>query len=619
MYFSGKHNRKNTQEKRLVRCGPAAAVVAAVLIFGMIQTGCEGTVQGQDASSKDASSEETSSILEESSKMPSAFDLRSVDTNGDGEGDRCYVPPVRSQKPLGDCWAFAATAASETSLLGSVLENDPEAYKTLNLSEKHLAYFASTAIDDPDHPQNGEGRYVTQINDAHDIYDEGNLHLAGSVYAMGVGPVLESDDPNYEHRGKKGVIDQKKDAAGDLYDYSYSIDDDWTLDKSSHFCQDYVLTGMYELPCPNLSPSGELDDPEYLYNEEGTAAIKDQLLKKHAVAIGFHSDLPELWESTGESEYLNTVTWAHYTWKRGAEAPPNHAVTIIGWDDNYPAANFLEGHKPPENGAWLVKNSWGSGANEFPDRATGMWGLPIDPGDPSKGGSGYFWLSYYDQSISSPTVYYFDFSLFGADDDTGFDPKTVMRNQHDLMPNNMITHVPSGDEGKMANVFMADTAQTLTSISFMTGAPDTAVTYKIYLLEPGYRSPEDGELAAEGEAVCPYSGFYMESLAKQIPVEEGQTFSIVMTYRMADGTYAYGVATGFGKEAPNVKAGIFLRYSSAVIGKGESYVCRDGSWVDMASEDGLIALLGNPDMLKNFKESDTHLDNFNIKAYGLVR
>ena len=256
MYFSGKHKKQNTQEKRLVRCGPAAAVAAAVLIFGMFQAGYAGTVQGQDASSKDASSEEGSFILEESSIMPSAFDLRSVDTNGDGEGDRCYVPPVRSQKPLGDCWAFAATAAAETSLLGSVLKNDPEAYKTLNLSEKHLAYFASMAIDAPDHPQNGEGRYVTQINDAHDIYDEGNLHLAGSVYAMGVGPVLESDDPNYGHRGKEGVIDQKKDAAGDLYDYSYSIDDDWTLDESSRFCQDYVLTGMYELPCPNLSPSG---------------------------------------------------------------------------------------------------------------------------------------------------------------------------------------------------------------------------------------------------------------------------------------------------------------------------------------------------------------------------
>ena len=330
MNFSGKHNGTNTQEKRLVRRGLAAAVVAAVLIVGMCLAGGEGTVI-----------------------MPSAFDLRSVDTDGDGEGDRCYVPPVRSQKPLGDCWAFAATAAAETSLLGSVLKNDPEAYKTLNLSEKHLAYFASMAIDDPDHPQNGEGRYVTQINDAHDIYDEGTLHLAGSVYSMGVGPVLESEDPNYEHRGKEGVIDQKKDAAGDLYDYSYSINDDWTLDESSRFCQDYVLTGMYELPCPNWSPSGEQDDPEYLYNE--------------------------------------------------------------------------------------------------------------------------------------------------------------------------------------------------------------------------------------------------------------------------DGTYTYGVATGSGKEAPNVREGIFLRYSVAVIGQGESYICKDGSWADMASEDGLIMLLGNPDMLKNIKESDTQLDNFNIRAYGLVR
>lgn len=619
MYFSGKHNGKNTQKKRMVRCGFSAAVVAAVLIFGMCLAGCEGTVQGQDASPKDASSQEGSSNLEESSIMPSAFDLRSVDTDGDGEGDRCYVPPVRSQKPLGDCWAFAASAAAETSLLGSVLENDPEAYKTLNLSEKHLAYFASMAIDDPDHPQNGEGRYVTKINDAHDIYDEGTLHLAGSVYSMGVGPVLESEDPNYEHRGKEGVIDRKKDAAGDLYDYSYSVNDDWTLDESSRFRQDYVLTGMYELPCPNGSPSGELDDPEYLYSEEGTAAIKDQLLKKHAVAIGFHSDSPELWESGGEGEYLNTATWAHYTWQRGIGAPPNHAVTIIGWDDNYSAANFLEGHLPPENGAWLVRNSWGSGANEFPDRATGMWGLPIDPDDPSKGGSGYFWLSYYDQSITLPAVYYFDYSLFGADDDAGFDPKTMIRNQHDLMPNTKISQVLSGNEGKMANVFMADTAQTLTSVSFMTSAPDTAVTYKIYLLEPGYGSPEDGEPAAEGEAVCPYAGFHMASLAKQIPVEEGQAFSVVMTYRMADGTYAYAVALGSGKEAPNVKSGTFFRYSTAVIGKGESYICTDGSWADMASEDGLLTLLGNPDMLKNFKESDTQVDNFNIKAYGLVR
>lgn len=38
-------------------------------------------------------------------------------------------------------------------------------------------------------------------------------------------------------------------------------------------------------------------------------------------------------------------------------------MTLIGWDDDYPAANFRE--TPPGNGAFLCKNSWGafSGTN----------------------------------------------------------------------------------------------------------------------------------------------------------------------------------------------------------------------------------------------------------------
>ena len=51
----------------------------------------------------------------------------------------------------------------------------------------------------------------------------------------------------------------------------------------------------------------------------------------------------------------------------------NHAVVIVGWDDNYDKSNFLQ--KPKNNGAFLVRNSWGTNDH------------------------GYYWVSYEDKSI----------------------------------------------------------------------------------------------------------------------------------------------------------------------------------------------------------------------------
>ena len=139
--------------------------------------------------------------------LPESFDLRNVDTDGDGKGDRCFVTPVRLQNPFGTCWGFAAVAAAEISILGNNLKNDPNAWKTLDLSEKQLAYFTNVPLNDPDNPQNGEGITPEDITDSLQVYNKGgSCFLATSTFAQGIGSSYEREekyDDWFTYRGRR--------------------------------------------------------------------------------------------------------------------------------------------------------------------------------------------------------------------------------------------------------------------------------------------------------------------------------------------------------------------------------------------------------------------------------
>lgn len=64
-----------------------------------------------------------------------------------------------------------------------------------------------------------------------------------------------------------------------------------------------------------------------------------------AVTVGYHS--------ADMSGTYNPETNAWY----GEEGIIDHAVLLVGWDDNYPKENFLEGNRPEQDGAWLIRNS----------------------------------------------------------------------------------------------------------------------------------------------------------------------------------------------------------------------------------------------------------------------
>ena len=91
-------------------------------------------------------------------------------------------------------------------------------------------------------------------------------------------------------------------------------------------------------------------------------AIKEAIMKYGAVGTGI----------SYYADYLNKNTHAYYC----PYGSINHAVTIVGWDDDFSKSNFrgnVEG-----DGAWIVKNSWGS-----------------DWGD-----EGLFYVSYYDGALA---------------------------------------------------------------------------------------------------------------------------------------------------------------------------------------------------------------------------
>ena len=73
----------------------------------------------------------------------------------------------------------------------------------------------------------------------------------------------------------------------------------------------------------------------------------------------------------------NSTAYYAYMNFESTSSIEGHAISIVGWDDNYSYKNFSSSHQPKNNGAWLCKNSWGN-YNSL---------------------DGYFWISYEDKYL----------------------------------------------------------------------------------------------------------------------------------------------------------------------------------------------------------------------------
>lgn len=122
---------------------------------------------------------------------------------------------------------------------------------------------------------------------------------------------------------------------------------------------------------------GNLDTAESKFNvtdivyvKKDRSAVKEAILKYGAVSTTYYDSLI----------YLNNSTSSYYCYNENNIA--NHNVIIVGWNDNYSKENYSEGVRPQNDGAWLIKNSWGNNNSQ----------------------GGYIWVSYEDKFILSQSA-----------------------------------------------------------------------------------------------------------------------------------------------------------------------------------------------------------------------
>jgi C1A family cysteine protease len=261
---------------------------------------------------------------------------------------------------------------------------------------------------------------------------------------------------------------------------------------------------------------------------------------------------PSLYNPLTASYCLDYNYWLNRLYSDNPIYYPNHAVTLVGWDDAYDGTKFAT--PAPGNGAYIAKNSWGTGF----------------------GRSGYFYISYYDFLIGETNA------VFTAE------PLKNLRHEYQWDDLGMVgalgltqvgeEGIPSySDTAYFGNVFTAEDREDVAAVSFYTTSENTAYTASIYT-DPSGNGPVSGAGAqATKSGSFEFAGYHTVKFDTTVPVNRGQNFSVVVQVTSTSG-YPYLVPAEFAW--PGLT-------SRAVASSNESYVSIDGSqWRDTAINTG---------------------------------
>lgn len=347
------------------------------------------------------------------------------------------VPAVGDQGNSGTCWAFSAISAAEISAMSKGVVSG-----SLNLSEVALAWFARNQRT----TNHSDLTYGDGSNNSAPYDAGGNWRIAASAMARWSAGELESNLSTDWHGNYRST----------------------TVSEDLRYVTELKLKNAREIT--------------------GTSNIKQAIMENGALMCS-------MYEVSSYFTYGDFTTSYYYP----GTQPTNHAVTVIGWDDNYSRSSF-GANAPAHNGAWLIRNSWGK-----------YWG-----------DDGYFWISYDDNSFGN----FVAFDMMA--------PSTYDYNyQYDGAPDGTYLSLGSDHDAKSANVFTAAGHEMLQSVSFFSNNRNADYTVNVYL-DPNTSSPESGRLVNTATKSFRESGYLTIQFSSPTELQAGQRFSVVLSAHTTD-------------------------------------------------------------------------------------
>ena len=254
------------------------------------------------------------------------------------------------------------------------------------------------------------------------------------------------------------------------------------------------------------------------------------------------------------------IIYAQYT---DEPLKSNHAVAVVGWDDTFSKENWPEGHRPPADGVWIVKNSWGTD-----------WG-----------NDGYFLLSYYDMTLNGIG----SFEYVVSKDVENMDHLIIL--EHDYMPSEIVSSTLFDEPVYAANIFEITEDSVLQYVSTMTGDLNTTVTAFIFLLNENAVLPTDGILLDNITQTFKFAGYHRMDMNSNLLLPEGSRIGVVVLERVpGENGVQYALINNSslsrdGAEAYNAaheEEGIYVkRYAKGIVNPGESFVSFEPErWID---------------------------------------